>query len=80
MTFKAKMIGRQVVFTIEPKNVQTALAFKFKDFELGDYRTKAMRPLLGYGIFATEVSKWEHSRALIRPNFTRNQITDINVL
>ncbi|KAJ5444033.1 Cytochrome monooxygenase himC [Penicillium daleae] len=48
------MIGRQVVFTVEPKDVQTVLALKFKDFELGDYRNKAMRPLLGYGIFATE--------------------------
>ncbi|GLI72172.1 hypothetical protein PoHVEF18_000342 [Penicillium ochrochloron] len=79
VTFKAKMIGRQVIFTVEPKNVQTVLALKFKDFELGDYRNKAMRPLLGYGIFSTDGSKWEHSRALIRPNFTRNQITDINV-
>lgn len=79
VTFKAKMIGRQVIFTVEPKNVQTVLALKFKDFELGYYRNKAMRPLLGYGIFSTDGSKWEHSRALIRPNFTRNQITDINV-
>ena len=79
VNFKAKMVGRHVVFTIEPKNVQTILALKFKDFELGDYRNKAMRPLLGYGIFSTDGSKWEHSRALIRPNFTRNQITDINV-
>lgn len=79
VTFKASMIGRRVVFTVEPKNVQTVLALKFKDFELGEYRIRAMRPLLGYGIFSTDGSKWEHSRALLRPNFTRNQITDINV-
>ncbi|KAF3394002.1 Cytochrome P450 52A13 [Penicillium rolfsii] len=78
-TFKAKMISRRVIFTVEPKNVQTVLALKFKDFELGDYRNKAFRPLLGYGIFSTDGSQWEHSRALIRPNFTRNQISDINV-
>lgn len=79
VTFKASMIGRRVVFTVEPKNVQTVLALKFKDFELGEYRNRAMRPLLGHGIFSTDGSKWEHSRALLRPNFTRNQITDINV-
>lgn len=79
ITFKASMIGRRVAFTVEPKNVQTVLALKFKDFELGEYRNRAMRPLLGYGIFSTDGSKWEHSRALLRPNFTRNQITDMLV-
>lgn len=79
VTFKAEMVGRKVFFTVEPKNVQTVLALKFKDFELGEYRNRAMRPLLGFGIFSTDGSRWEHSRALLRPNFTRNQITDINV-
>ena len=78
-TFKAKMIGRTIIFSVEPRNVQTILALKFKDFELGEYRNRAVRPLLGYGIFSTDGSLWEHSRALLRPNFTRNQITDINV-
>lgn len=78
-TFKAKMIARTIIFTVEPKNVQTVLALKFKDFELGEYRNRALRPLLGAGIFSTDGSKWEHSRGLLRPNFTRNQITDINV-
>ncbi len=78
-TFKAKMVGRKIIFTVEPKNVQTVLALKFKDFELGEYRNRALRPLLGFGIFSTDGSKWEHSRGLLRPNFTRNQITDINV-
>lgn len=78
-TFKAKMIARAIIFTVEPKNIQTVLALKFKDFELGEYRNKAFRPLLGSGIFATDGSKWEHSRALLRPNFTRNQIADINI-
>ncbi|KAJ5613234.1 n-alkane-inducible cytochrome P450 [Penicillium lagena] len=78
-TFKAKMVARTIVFTVEPKNVQTVLALKFKDFELGELRNRAFRPLLGSGIFSTDGSKWEHSRGLLRPNFTRNQITDINV-
>lgn len=78
-TFKARMPGRRVTLTVEPKNVQTILALKFKDFELGVYRNRAMRPLLGNGIFSTDGARWEHSRALLRPNFTRNQITDINV-
>ncbi|KAJ5594074.1 n-alkane-inducible cytochrome P450 [Penicillium hispanicum] len=78
-TFKAKTAGQTTIFTIEPKNVQAVLAIKFKDFDLGDNRNTSFRPLLGHGIFSTDGSKWEHSRALLRPNFNRNQITDINV-
>ncbi|KAJ6157474.1 n-alkane-inducible cytochrome P450 [Penicillium chermesinum] len=65
--------------TVEPKNIQSILALKFKDFELGTYRNKSFYPLLGYGIFSTDGSKWEHSRAMLRPNFARNQIADIEI-
>ncbi|KAI3574010.1 n-alkane-inducible cytochrome P450 [Fusarium oxysporum f. sp. albedinis] len=76
-TFKTSL-GRNVVITIEPKNVQAILALKFKDFELG-CRNKAVSPLLGQGIFASDGAIWEHSRALVRPNFVRNQIADLGV-
>ena len=78
-TFKAKTAGRTVVFTVEPRNIQTVLALKFNDFELGHNRTRAMRPLTGHGIFTSDGARWEHSRALLRPNFTRNQISDFDV-
>lgn len=78
-TFKASMAGRNAVFTVEPKNVQTILALKFKDFELGSMRINSMSPLLGHGIFCADGIQWEHSRALLRPNFARNQITDIEI-
>lgn len=77
-TFRTSL-GRTVIITIEPKNVQAVLALKFKDFELGHYRNKALSPLLGQGIFASDGSIWEHSRALVRPNFVRNQVADIEV-
>lgn len=78
-TFRASMAGRHVVFTVEPENVQTILALKFKDFELGTIRSNSFRPLLGHGIFSSDGMQWEHSRALLRPNFARNQITDIAI-
>ena len=76
-TFKTSL-GRPVIITIEPKNVQAVLALKFKDFELG-HRNKALAPLLGQGIFVSDGKIWEHSRALVRPNFVRNQVSDMNV-
>lgn len=76
-TYKTSL-GRPLIITIEPKNVQAVLALKFKDFELG-HRNKALAPLLGQGIFASDGRMWEHSRALVRPNFVRNQVSDMNV-
>lgn len=73
-TFKANMGGRNAVFTVDPANLQAVLATKFGDFELGNVRNKAARKLLGYGIFTTDGSEWAHSRAMLRPTFTRSQI------
>jgi cytochrome P450 len=78
-TFQSTIFGRSYIFTIDPRNVQTVLALKFKDFDLGDNRNYAFRPLLGHGIFCSDGPTWEHLRALVRPNFTRNQVADINV-
>lgn len=41
---------RDILFTIDPQNIQTMLALKFKDFGLGINRTENFKPLLGNGI------------------------------
>lgn len=41
---------RQTMVTIDPQNIQTILALKFKDFGLGINRTVNFEPLLGHGI------------------------------
>ncbi|KAJ5375688.1 Cytochrome P450 [Penicillium concentricum] len=75
-TFKARIANRRLIFTTNPQNIQTILALKFNDFSVGSTRLSAVRPLLGNGIFGVEGGAWEHSRALLRPNFSRTQIND----
>ncbi|PHH83484.1 hypothetical protein CDD82_443 [Ophiocordyceps australis] len=70
---------RTTLFTTDPQNIQAILALKFKDFELGPNRTDNFKPLLGHGIFASNGKTWEHSRAMLRPSFTRSQITDLDL-
>jgi hypothetical protein len=41
---------RDTLVTIDPQNIQTILALKFKDFGLGVNRTENFEPLLGHGI------------------------------
>ncbi|UKZ78272.1 hypothetical protein TrVFT333_006008 [Trichoderma virens FT-333] len=70
---------RDTLVTTDPQNIQTILALKFKDFGLGVNRTENFEPLLGHGIFATNGKQWEHSRALLRPQFIRGQVSDLNL-
>jgi hypothetical protein len=49
-TFHQNVLGSPAIFTLEPENVKTILATKFKDFELGDTRNNNFFPLLGFGI------------------------------
>ncbi|RMZ80057.1 hypothetical protein DV738_g3095, partial [Chaetothyriales sp. CBS 135597] len=79
-TFGANWMGDFVIFTNEPQNVQALLVTKFADFELGQRRRDNSRQLLGVGIFNADGADWEHSRALVRPNFTRKQVADLAML
>ena len=72
-------LGDPVIITIEPENVKTVLATRFKDFEIPPRRKVAAIPIFGHGIFTTDGKEWEDSRALLRPNFTRSHIGDLEV-
>jgi cytochrome P450 len=75
-TFHSKMGGRSVIATCEPENIKTVLSLKFKDYSLG-IRTTAMTPLMGHGIFNADGERWADSRHLLRPNFARDQVADL---
>ena len=77
-TMVQRIIFTNMIQTIEPDNLKTMLALNFKDYELGDRRTAAMIPLLGRGIFTTDGAAWQHSREMLRPNFTRSQVGDLS--
>ncbi|RAO64659.1 uncharacterized protein BHQ10_000671 [Talaromyces amestolkiae] len=73
------ILGRTLIVTIEPENIRAILSRKFEDFDLGHFRNKSLEPLLGTGIFTSDGEAWKHSRALVRPNFQRNLVADVEV-
>lgn len=77
-TFRAQSLGIQVIDTSEPENVKAILATNFDDYCLG-FRQAALGPFIGKGIFTTDAKEWEFSRGLIRPNFTRVQVSDLSI-
>jgi len=75
-TYTSKLLTTPIILTIEPQNVKTILSLRFKDFGIGN-RQSTLGPLLGKGIFTTDGDRWAHSRSMIRPNFTRDQVADL---
>ncbi|KAG5933405.1 hypothetical protein E4U53_001007 [Claviceps sorghi] len=75
-TFRSRLLLQDTIMTMEPDNIKTILALKFNDYGIG-HRLEQFEPLLGAGIFDTDGQRWHDSRALIRPNFNRDQVADL---
>lgn len=76
-TFTSKLITYPTVFTIDTENVKTILATKFDDYRLSSIRVDAMKPVFGHGIFTTDGKLWQKSRALLRPTFAKESISNL---
>ena len=79
-TFLQNFIGVPVISTIEPENLKTVLSLDFKNWGLGQRRSRAFEPFVGPGIFSTDGREWSHSREMLRPNFVRSQVRDLAAL
>ncbi|KAE8149953.1 cytochrome P450 [Aspergillus avenaceus] len=77
-TWRTRRLLTPVIVTREPQNVKTILSLKFKDYGLGN-RIQTFGPLLGHGIFTTDGEHWAHSRAMIRPNFVKDQVAHLDI-
>ncbi|OGM42387.1 cytochrome P450 52A12 [Aspergillus bombycis] len=78
-TFQQMILGQRVTTTIDPENLKALLAAQFNDFALGT-RHEQFSPLLGDGIFTLDGAGWSHARGLLRPQFVREQVADLNLL
>ncbi|KAF7198095.1 Cytochrome P450 52A12 [Pseudocercospora fuligena] len=78
-TFTSYLLGQTIYFTSDPENIKAMLATQFPDFDLGPIRHAIMGEVLGEGIFVQDGKPWEHSRAMLRPNFVRDQISDLDM-
>lgn len=79
-TFSSRLSTFSVISTIEPENIKTVLSAAFKDYVVGAARRNAFSPVLRKSIFIFDGPEWEHSRAFLRPCFTRSQVADLATL
>jgi cytochrome P450 len=78
-TFKYSILGSNGIMTSDERNIQAILATKFNDFEIGPMRRNIFFPLFGDGIFTQNGPAWSRSRSMMRPQFAREQVSDLNL-
>lgn len=78
-TMNFRIAGIKVISTQDPENIKALLGTQFNDFVLGD-RHAHFQPLLGEGIFTLDGEGWKHSRAMLRPQFAREQVSHVKAL
>ncbi|KAK6197594.1 cytochrome P450 52A13 (DH-ALK2), partial [Scheffersomyces amazonensis] len=78
-SFVIRLIGVRIIMTCDPENIKAVLATQFNDFALGN-RHEHFKPVLGDGIFTLDGEGWKHSRAMLRPQFARDQVAHVQAL
>ncbi|CAG8948808.1 hypothetical protein HYFRA_00001931 [Hymenoscyphus fraxineus] len=79
-TFEEIWRGKPLINTIEPANVQKVAALSFQDYGKDPERAVAQAPLFGPSILFSDGPFWKHSRDMIKPIFSRGEISDIDHL
>ncbi|KAJ4303653.1 hypothetical protein N0V90_002554 [Kalmusia sp. IMI 367209] len=72
-------IGERVIMTADPENIKAILATQFKEFGKGEQFHKDFQDFIGDGIFSVDGQLWHSSRQLIRPQFIKDRLSDIDI-
>lgn len=78
-TVKAQIFDYELVVTRDAENAKAMFAAQSQDFDIGSHREKCFKSLLGSGVMTNRQQKWKHSRALIRPQFARDNVADLDL-
>lgn len=76
-THKGRLFGTRYIVTSQSANIKHINAVEFEKFGVEPLRLTAHESDIGVGIFNTDGSKWEHSKALLRPAFATQQIANV---
>ncbi|KAJ7433135.1 cytochrome P450 [Mycena galericulata] len=78
-TFSMRVLFEDRFFTTEPEHLKIMLATQFTDFEKGEDTRAIFGPLLGSGVFAADGELWKFHRAMTRPFFKRDRVSDFEL-
>lgn len=71
--------AERVILTADPENIKAILATQFKEYGKGEQFRLDWHAFLGDGIFTTDGDMWHNSRQLIRPQFIKDRVSDLDI-
>lgn len=77
-TFEERSPNGAILCTTDDDNWRTILALKNGDYNKEEVHGGAIQRFIGRGIFTNEGKAWQHSHNLIRPLFSRAELSDID--
>lgn len=77
LTHMNYVLGQNFVNTNDPENVKAILATQFQDYGKGPIFFHQWEQFLGSSIFNSDGEIWAHNRALMRPQFLKERIADL---
>lgn len=80
VTHSSRLTSTPTINTIEPENIKAVMTTNFKDFAVGTPRRRAFSPLITNSVLVADGAEWEHSRAFLKPSFSRSQVGDLGTL
>jgi cytochrome P450 len=75
-TLAVPIFDYELLVTREPENVKAMMSSG--DFDISATQQKSWWPLTGGGVFNAHGQNWKHSRSLVRPQLTRDQVQDVS--
>lgn len=80
-TFEESFLGTKTINTIEPSILQYVAALATQDFtRVEQTRRNISLKLIGPGILTTDGPPWKRARDLIKPIFSRAELSDVTIL
>lgn len=79
-TCRYNILGDDFIFTRDPENFKAMFVTQVDEYDHGDARTATVEPLMGTGILNNQGEHWKRSRLLLRPQFSRDIISDLEVI
>ncbi|QPG99328.1 hypothetical protein C2857_001495 [Epichloe festucae Fl1] len=76
-TVETRIAGERVIFTVDADNIKAILATQFSDYGKGESFHDEWKEFLGDSIFATDGALWQNSRQMLRPQFTKDRVSDL---
>lgn len=79
-TLRVPILDYELLVTRDPENVRAIFQTHSADWDISNMRANAFMPFLGEGVFTSTGAQWKHSRALVRPQFAHEQISNLPMI